>query len=331
MNDKVYIVVLNYNDYLDTIECLTSLYNLDYLNYQVIVCDNCSDGDDVQQLLAWQQGDTPVRVHNPFGTSECVRPSKVVVHKMIDGNVPNEEVLNDPDDALIILQADCNRGFSAGNNLGLRYAQSRNDYQYIWFLNNDTVVDINALREMVIVQKNEQVAGVGSVIRYYDSPEMIQQVGSNTDWENMQLDMKFYDANIHEVRRGVAIDNLPGPSFMLTKPFVDKIVGLDEAYFLYCEEPDLGARAKRLGEKFTYATGSYIYHKGGCTTGQRGSGFRDYHMARSWTILLKRYAPDKYTDFKEKSVRVIKKRLKHLHLIRAYSVYKGLRDGYQYE
>ncbi len=35
MTDKVYIVVLNYNDYQDTIACLNSLYNLG--NYSPVV------------------------------------------------------------------------------------------------------------------------------------------------------------------------------------------------------------------------------------------------------------------------------------------------------
>ena len=327
MRDKVYIIVLNYNDWQDTVACLTSLYNLDYPDFQVIVCDNNSTGNDVQQLLAWQRGEKVLSVQNPFGKSECVLPANVVVHKMKDGKNSSAVVQNDPDDALIILQADCNRGFSAGNNMGIRYAQERNDYKYIWLLNNDTVVDTKALKEMVATQQTEQVAGVGSVVRYYDRPELIQQVGSTTDWSNMRIDMVFYDTSITDLQDGVNIHNLPGPSFLLEKAFVDKIGGLDEAYFLYCEEPDLGVRASQLGEKFTYATKSYTYHKGGCTTGQRGSGFRDYHLTRSWTILLNRYASDRFSEFKRRSVAVIKKRLKHLHVIRAYSVYKGLRDG----
>ena len=328
MRDKVYIVVLNYNDWQDTIVCLTSLYNLDYPYYQVIVCDNHSTGDDVSKFLAWQRGENVLAVKNPFGNSECVRPRHVVVHVLNrDNQQIFPEVGNDPNDALIILQADRNRGFSAGNNMEISYAQQRNDYKYIWLLNNDTVVDVNSLQEMVRTQQEEGVAGVGSVVRYYTNPDLIQQVGSTTNWANMRIDMVFYDKTINDLFGGVAIDNLPGPSFLLIKDFVDKINVLDEAYFLYCEEADLGVRAKKLGEKFTYAMRSYIYHKGGCTTCQRGSGFRDYHLTRSWTILLNRYAREYLPTFKRISLSIMKKRLKHLHLIRAYSVYSGLRDG----
>ncbi len=329
MEDKTYIVVLNYNDYKDTIACLTSLYNLKYSHFQVIVCDNHSKGDDVQRILAWQHGEDVINMQNPFGESTCVRPRQVVTHHIMNtGTFKNQEqVKNDPDDALIILQADCNRGYSAGNNMGIHYAQLRDDYKYIWILNNDTVVDSNALQEMINTQKQEKAAGVGSVIRYYNKPELIQLVGSTTNWEDMCIDMVFDDTDIKELTPGVMIENLPGPSFVLTKEFVDKINCLNEAYFIYCEEPDLGIRARQLGEKFTYAVKSYTYHKGGCTTCQHGSGFRDYHQARSWTILLNNYAPDAFPKFRKKANQTIKKRMKHLHMIRAYSVFKGIRDG----
>jgi GT2 family glycosyltransferase len=39
---KVYIILLNYNGWADTIECLESVLRNDYPNYQVIVVDNNS-------------------------------------------------------------------------------------------------------------------------------------------------------------------------------------------------------------------------------------------------------------------------------------------------
>lgn len=39
---KVFIVILNFNAFNDTKECLNSLKNIDYNNYEIIVIDNCS-------------------------------------------------------------------------------------------------------------------------------------------------------------------------------------------------------------------------------------------------------------------------------------------------
>jgi len=47
---KVSVVILNWNGLKDTIECLESLKKITYPNYEVIVVDNASAGDDVKVL-----------------------------------------------------------------------------------------------------------------------------------------------------------------------------------------------------------------------------------------------------------------------------------------
>jgi len=43
MNPRVFIIILNWNNWLDTFECLESLKNNDYPNYEVVIVDNGSD------------------------------------------------------------------------------------------------------------------------------------------------------------------------------------------------------------------------------------------------------------------------------------------------
>jgi GT2 family glycosyltransferase len=47
---KVSIIILNWNGYEDTIECLESLRKISYPNYEIIIVDNASSGDDVHIL-----------------------------------------------------------------------------------------------------------------------------------------------------------------------------------------------------------------------------------------------------------------------------------------
>ena len=47
---KVSIIILNWNGWKDTIECLESLQRLTYPNYHVIVVDNGSRGNDAEVL-----------------------------------------------------------------------------------------------------------------------------------------------------------------------------------------------------------------------------------------------------------------------------------------
>lgn len=53
---KVSIIILNWNGLEDTIECLESLRKITYPNYEVIVMDNASSGDDVR-ILREQYGE----------------------------------------------------------------------------------------------------------------------------------------------------------------------------------------------------------------------------------------------------------------------------------
>jgi len=47
---KVTVIILNWNGINDTIKCLESLKKIDYPNYDVVVIDNGSEGDDVKIL-----------------------------------------------------------------------------------------------------------------------------------------------------------------------------------------------------------------------------------------------------------------------------------------
>ena len=47
---KVAVIIINWNGLADTVECLESLRVIAYPNYETIVVDNGSSGDDVQVL-----------------------------------------------------------------------------------------------------------------------------------------------------------------------------------------------------------------------------------------------------------------------------------------
>ena len=54
---KVSIIILNWNGLKDTIECLESLKKITYPNYEVIVVDNGSKGNDAVLIKTNGSGD----------------------------------------------------------------------------------------------------------------------------------------------------------------------------------------------------------------------------------------------------------------------------------
>ena len=50
INPMVHAVVLNYNDWRDTIECINSLLNINYKSFKIIIVDNNSNDGSVAKI-----------------------------------------------------------------------------------------------------------------------------------------------------------------------------------------------------------------------------------------------------------------------------------------
>src|SRR5665647_2142068 len=57
---KVFIIILNWNGWEDTIECLESLYAISYPNYDVVIVDNDSQNDSLARIRAYARGEGAV-------------------------------------------------------------------------------------------------------------------------------------------------------------------------------------------------------------------------------------------------------------------------------
>ena len=50
MEPNVAIIILNWNGWRDTVECLESVYQIKYPNYNIIVVDNGSEDESIEKL-----------------------------------------------------------------------------------------------------------------------------------------------------------------------------------------------------------------------------------------------------------------------------------------
>ena len=101
---EISIVILNYNGYKDTLECLASILKMNYRNIKIVIVDNGSKNDSIKQINLW---------------------------------LAKEKI--DPMNVYIITTGE-NIGFARGNNIGIRHVLENNRSEYILILNNDTVV-----------------------------------------------------------------------------------------------------------------------------------------------------------------------------------------------
>lgn len=66
--NKVYIIIVNFYNWWDTIECLESVLRSDFFNYQIIVVDNNSPNNSLEHLKAWADGKMDIYIppHRPL-------------------------------------------------------------------------------------------------------------------------------------------------------------------------------------------------------------------------------------------------------------------------
>ncbi len=196
-----------------------------------------------------------------------------------------------------------NLGFTGGSNVGIHEAlKAKADY--VWLLNNDTLVDKNALA-LLNVFSDPTVGIAGSKIYFaaghefhrdrYTKEErgrVLWYAGGLIDWQNMYASHQGVD----EVDQGQfdkieETSFITGCSMMISRRVFERIGVLDKHFYLYLEDLDFCLRAKKAGFKLMYAPNSKIWHVNAGSSGRPGNPLHNYYLTRNRLIIGLRYAP----------------------------------------
>jgi GT2 family glycosyltransferase len=299
---KVCIVILNWNGWRDTLECLESVFRLDYPNYQVVLCDNGSRDDSLSRVKSWADGRTVFEIPDKSPLQKVKycplkKPIPYTEYSKDEAEAGGVAALNDKD--LILIQTGANLGFAGGNNVGLRHVLMRGDSKYVWLLNNDTVVHCDALSRLV-ERMGESGAGIcGSTIPFYAEPEKIWARGGATynKWLARPKCIGLFEGRDLAVDR-TQIENrmafVAGASMLVSVDFLREIGVLCEDFFLYYEELDWALRA-RGRYRLAFAPESIVYHKVSASIRLdehlRGGSVAAYYMCRNAMRITYKFFP----------------------------------------
>jgi GT2 family glycosyltransferase len=164
-----------------------------------------------------------------------------------------------------------NLGYGGGNNLGAKHAKGK----YLFFLNPDTLIKPNAVKNLVKFLESNKKAAVAAPNLLTKKGTLFDKMGTgeltpktalfaltfiDRIWPGNPISKKYYlmDKPKNKLRE---VGSVPGSAFMITKKVFDQINGFDENFFLYFEENDLGQRIKKTGYKIFITPKAEVVHK----------------------------------------------------------------------
>jgi len=301
----VYIVILNYNGWTDTIECLESVLKSKYDNYRIVIVDNASTNDSVDKIIHWMEGTLEYTLSVNDKLEKYVFPvqEKPIAYTHlyeIDFLKQNDKL-----EKVVLMQANENKGFSAGNNIGIKLALQQKECEYVWLLNNDTVIKQETLLYLHNTYKKYYEEGIkigllGSKLFYYDNPKTIQAIGGKFNkWTGLVkvIGMGETDNNQFE-NKNISIDYPVGASIFTSRKFIEDIGLMNESYFLYFEELDWSLRGLKEDWKTLYSSEGSLFHKQGAST-KTGSKIKakqknlkiEYYKYRNLLLLYRLFFP----------------------------------------
>lgn len=260
---KVFIVILNFNGWQNTIECLNSLEMLNVpknIAVEYLIVDNASQDDSINKIK-----------------------EKFPKVTMIENQA--------------------NLGFTGGNNEGMRLALKSGANFIMLLNNDTVVHSdlVKNLLEPLdhdnvggVVPKIYFEEGYEFHKNRYKDHErgkVIWYAGGKMDWGNLigkNIGVDEVDHGQFDIR--MEIELATGCCSMIRSDVLKNIGMFDDKYFLYYEDADLSERIKKAGNKIIYEPKAIVWHKNAESSGV-GGDLHDYYISRNRLLFGMAYAP----------------------------------------
>jgi len=264
---KIAIIVLNYNNWRQTIECLESLSKLDYPNFQIILIDNASQNNSVEMLKKWAKQNLyqACKDHQNSAEGSSIEIVEYTSYEIKTGKLKSEtDFVNTTNPKkLVLIKSDKNLGYSGGNNLGIIYAIEMG-YDAVLIANPDVIIpDTNFLNILSkTLFSDEKIVLVGPRVL---TPNGKQQspLREPSYFEELLYPLKKTEfiINSENLLEPITVDKVHGCCFLARTKFLKEAGLLDENVFLFSEEAIISFKAKKYGGLIVFEPRTFVIHK----------------------------------------------------------------------
>lgn len=235
LEPRIGVVLVNWNGAADTIAALESLLAAVPAPECAVVVDNGSEPESIARIEAWGAERAPSTTSASEGESVA-------------------------DAWLTIIRAGTNRGFSGGNNIGLRLLAARSDVSHFLLLNNDAMVAPDYFAQITsVLRAHPDAALVGCTIFHHPERERVWYSGGyEVPWRALILHR--YDTPTETAPS--PIEFVTGCAMLVSRRLYEAQGGLAECFNpIYWEDGDYSHRARASGAKVLFAPAAVVYHR----------------------------------------------------------------------
>lgn len=302
MQRLVSVIIINYNNNNFTLECLESLKNQSYKNFEIILVDNASKLEIFMKL-------------------------KEELNQL-------QKILN-----ITLIRSEKNLYFGAGNNKGIRMANG--EYICLLNNDTEVQPDFIEMM-VDFLEKNPKAGMISPKIKLLPDKEYIWTTGGQVDFRTSAVVTNrgylTYDPEDVEYNQIGSVDFAPGTALFVKKRYLEEIGLIDEIYFMYWEDPDWNFRAKEIGYESFYVPTTIVYHKIPINRkiNDRRQIFNDFFFKRNKQIFVLKFGTIKdififyrkfiYALFLEFHKKLVNKQIRLL-VLNLIAIWKGFRIG----
>jgi GT2 family glycosyltransferase len=188
-------------------------------------------------------------------------------------------------DATLVEPAE-NLGFAPAVNAAIAVSAG----EFVALVNDDCVVEPDALRELVAVARGgERVGSVAAQLRFARRPELLNSAGLELDELGVAAERLLGEPVGRSEAEPVEVFGASGAFALYRRALLDELGGFDGSFFAYLEDVDVAWRARMLGWRCLYAPRAVGFHDHSRSF-RHGSAEKDFLVGRNRVRLLAKNA-----------------------------------------
>ena len=292
MSKNLAITVLTWNDWKNTVNCLESIFQNKYDNFDVILVNNNSDKEHIDKIYEWSKNKINIEdeeiYFNPNKNIEIIEVNKdyLVEYKgkkkiyLINSYEKKKE------------RWAVNLGCTAGVNLGYRFSLEQN-YDYIARIDCDLIITDSFIEKIIqLMENNKDIVAASPKIIHGGLRHTIWWCGFKMHWSFLKfhkmMNLKKKRIYDDETFRGIKDTDVVCGCCSVYKSHVLKLTGLgDEDFFFGPEDMDLSLRIKKFG-KLVVNLDVKTFHNIVSSSKVSGLLSRSYYEAKGFLLLIKK-------------------------------------------